>query len=188
MEKTNKNIIKIAITGPESTGKTTLAKTLASYFKTTWAEEYSREYLNKLKGNYTFYDLTEIAKGQLQNIKKAEENANKIFFADTELLVIKIWSIYKYNVCSKFILDNIKTQNFNLYLLTYPDLEWEYDPLREAPSNEMRQELFDIYRTELENYNFTYEIIKGKGETRFQNALKAIKKHFSNTLIKYQLF
>ncbi len=178
MEETNKRIIRIAVTGPESTGKTTLAKTLAGYYNTTWAEEYAREYLESLGREYVFNDLEEIAKGQLRNMEEAAENANKVVFADTELLVIKIWSIYKYSVCSKFILEQLEHQDVDLYLLTYPDLEWEYDPLRELPSDEMRVELFEIYKEELEQYGFPFEIIKGAGAQRFENALKAIKKHF----------
>jgi NadR type nicotinamide-nucleotide adenylyltransferase len=183
MEKTNNGIIKIAITGPESTGKTTLTKTLAEYFKTTWAEEYAREYLNNLGRDYVFNDLEEIAKGQIRNMENAATQANKVYFSDTELLVIKIWSIYKYGVCSKFILENLKKQDIDLYLLTYPDLEWEYDPLRELPSDEMRMELFYIYKEELEEYGFNFEIIKGQGKERFDNALKAIKKHFGHKLL-----
>ena len=41
------DIIKIAIYGSESTGKTTLSKQLADYFKTEWAPEFARDYLQE---------------------------------------------------------------------------------------------------------------------------------------------
>ena len=125
-----------------------------------------------------FYDLEEIAKAQIELEKQMLHNAKNILFADTELLVIKIWSIYKYGTYDSFILENILHNPYDLYLLTYPDLEWEYDPLREAPADDLRMELFEIYQEELKQYRFPFEIIKGAGEERYENALKAIKKHF----------
>jgi NadR type nicotinamide-nucleotide adenylyltransferase len=183
MEKTSGNyIIRVAITGPESTGKTTLAKFLAKEYNTVWVPEYAREYLNNLGRDYVYSDLEEIARGQMRKEYKLLEEANKILFADTELIVIKIWSIYKYGVCSEYVLDEIKNNPYDLYLLTYPDLEWEYDPLRELPSEEMRLEVFEMYERELKNYGVKYEIVKGRGEDRMQNAKEIVDKYFSKYL------
>ena len=67
--------IKIAITGPESSGKTTLAKELAKYFKNSFlVNEFSREYLEKLTRKYIFADLLNIAKGQRKNEIQAIKN------------------------------------------------------------------------------------------------------------------
>ena len=65
MEKAVKHIV---ITGPESSGKTTLTKALAKAFKTGYTEEYSREYLN-CNSKYKQEDLLKIAQGQLQKEK-----------------------------------------------------------------------------------------------------------------------
>ncbi len=176
MEKSSKNILRIAITGPESTGKTTLAKSLAQHYHTVWVPEYAREYLENLGREYVFYDLEEIAKGQIELEKQMLHNAKNILFADTELLVIKIWSIYKYGTYDSFILENILHNPYDLYLLTYPDLPWEYDPLREAPSEEERKRIFDIYETELKKYNFNYCTIKEQGQKRINNAINCIEK------------
>jgi len=177
MEKRSSNIIRIAITGPESCGKTTLAKQLAKEYDTVWVPEYAREYLDNLGRDYVYDDLEEIAKGQIRQEFKLMQDANKFIFADTELIVIKIWSLHKYKTCSNFILNAIEENPFDLYLLTYPDLEWEFDPLRELPSEELRKEVFDMYIKELENYGFRYEIIKGRGEERFKNAKAIVEKY-----------
>ena len=81
-------MLKIIVTGPESSGKTTLCKALSKHFKISYSKEYAREYLEKLNRDYTQEDLIKIAKGQLH----AE---NGIQLLDTDLITIKIWSKYK---------------------------------------------------------------------------------------------
>ena len=61
------DLIKIVLFGPESTGKTTLAKQLAKHYNTVWVPEYAREYLQKkwddTKEICTLDDLIPIAVG-----------------------------------------------------------------------------------------------------------------------------
>ena len=143
---------KIIITGPESSGKTTLCKNISLLLNIPFAEEYARKYLKKIKKDYNQDDLIKIAKGQL----KSEKN-KKIL--DTDLITIKIWSNYKYGTCDKWILDQIKKQkNRNrIYLLCKPDLPWETDPLRENPKDRMK--LFQIYKEEISELAHRYYII-----------------------------
>lgn len=166
MEKAVKHIV---ITGPESSGKTTLAKALAKVLKTGYTEEYSREYLNS-NSAYKQEDLLKIAKGQLQREKA---NHNPIAIHDTDLITIKIWSEYKYNHCNPWIIEQIEQQKCKnrLYLLCKPDITWEADPLRENPSN--RAELFEIYLSEIQNTKHPYFIIEG--EERKEKALLKIQ-------------
>jgi len=70
-----------------------------------------------------------------------------LLIADTELTVIKIWSEYKYNSCSEFILNSYENQAFDHYFLCKPDIPWEPDPLRENENE--RDELFQLYLAEL---------------------------------------
>jgi len=53
---------KIVIIGPESTGKSTLCKSLADHYKTAWVKEYAREYLLNNGTAYSFENLLTIAK------------------------------------------------------------------------------------------------------------------------------
>ena len=59
----------IVITGPESTGKTTLTDQLAAHFKTNWLPEFARIYIDGLNRPYEEEDLVEIAKGQVEREK-----------------------------------------------------------------------------------------------------------------------
>ena len=96
------DIIKIAIYGPESTGKTTLSKQLADYFKTEWAPEFARDYLQEKwdskKEICTPDDLLPIAAGQIALENSALQKAKDYLFVDTCIMTTKVFSeIYRVN-------------------------------------------------------------------------------------------
>ncbi|MFP4469081.1 MAG: AAA family ATPase [Bacteroidales bacterium] len=165
-------LIKIAVTGPESTGKSMMAQQLANYFQTVWVPEYARVYLLRIGRDYNYDDILEIARGQKASAKVFESIANRLLFSDTELLVTKIWCDVKYGRCHPWIEEELNKQDFRLYLLMDIDLPWEFDPLREHP--EKRRYLMDLYIKELEQRKLNYRIIGGTGEERFRNALQAL--------------
>jgi len=158
-------MLKIIITGPESSGKTTLCKELSKHFKIPFTKEFARDYLTNLDKDYAQNDLSEIAKGQLAS----EHNFQLL---DTDLITIKIWSEYKYSNCEKWILDTIEKQKTEkrFYLLCKPDIHWEADPLRENPNN--RNGLFELYKKELEDLEYNYLIVKG--ENRVETSILKI--------------
>ncbi len=168
-----KKVYKIAVTGPESTGKTKLSECLAGYFNTVWVPEYAREYLQKKGGNYDFGDIVKIAKGQKRREDEALRQASKFLICDTDPLVTKIWSEVVYGKVDPWIINEVENNPYDLYLLCYPDLPWEPDPLRENPDD--RDKLFEIYYNELEKRNYNFKVIKGTGEERCKNAVSAVK-------------
>ena len=153
-------MLKVIVTGPESSGKTTLCKSLSKYLNLSFTKEFAREYLNNLNRSYTQEDLTDIANGQLKN--ELLTSKEKISIHDTDLITIKIWSEYKYGSCDKWVLEKIEEQKVEnrFYLLCKPDIPWKADPLRENPLN--RDELFEIYKKELERLGYKYFIVEGK--------------------------
>jgi NadR type nicotinamide-nucleotide adenylyltransferase len=167
-------IKRIAITGPESTGKTWLAQQLAKHCKSIWVPEYAREYLIKLAKPYDYDDILKIAQNQFITNREAQEKANRFLFCDTELIVTKIWCEVKYGKCHPWIEEHIRKQNFDLYLLTDIDLPWEPDPQREHPH--LREHLMELYINELESRNFPYSIVSGQQDDRLKNAIKALGK------------
>ena len=164
---------KIVLTGPESTGKTFLAKYLAKHFNTTWNPEYARFYLTRQQGNYVEEDIIRIAKGQLQWEKIWSMMAKKVIFCDTALLVPKIWSSFKYGRVAPELQMLFQTTKYDLYLLCSPDLEWTYDPLRENP-NEL-EELYQLYLNELKINKLPFFKIDGALSERGQKAIKIVK-------------
>lgn len=168
------NLIKIAITGPESTGKSLLTFQLANHYNTIYVSEFAREYIDQLNRPYTFNDVLQIARGQLKREKAAEPLANGLLFSDTELLVTRIWCLHKYGKNHDWIEEHIRSNHYDLFLLCNIDLPWEYDQQREHP--DLREYFFKWYQRELESFNFPYRIISGQGNERTENAIAAIDK------------
>ncbi|MCP2042399.1 AAA family ATPase [Pontibacter sp. HSC-36F09] len=165
-------MLKVAITGPESTGKSTLSQQLAAHYNTVWVPEYARTYVETLDRPYTLQDLEQIAKGQLALEARIQEEASRILFSDTDLLVIKIWSEHAFGECPDWVLQKLKQQDYNLYLLMGVDLPWEPDPQREHPH--LRQYFYDWYKRELEELQVPYLEISGQHKDRFDKATEYI--------------
>ncbi|HOI33426.1 MAG: ATP-binding protein [Bacteroidales bacterium] len=160
--------VRIAITGPESTGKSWLAEALAKHYHTQWVPEFARDYL-KNKTKYHAADVINIANGQLQLEQRFMADYPAVLFSDTEMLVCKIWLEFVFGLQDDFIEKALKNQGYDLYLLCDIDLEWEPDPLREHPTE--RKILFELYKSHLEKMHFPYRIVSGKGRQRLEKAV-----------------
>lgn len=163
--------VKVAITGPESTGKSWLAKHLALHYNAVWVPEFAREYLANVK-EYKADDVVKIARGQLQLEQDQLKSNPTVLFADTEMLVCEIWLQFVFNLKNEFIEDALKKQDYDLYLLCDIDLDWEPDPLREHPDE--RKILFDLYESRLKSMSFPYRIVSGKGNDRLKKAVNFV--------------
>jgi nicotinamide riboside kinase len=170
-------MIRIAFTGPESSGKTTISQLVAAQFNATWIEEYARDYLHQSNGKYNAYDLDEIAIGQTE---KWKGHNCELLICDTEITVLKIWSEVKYELVSKCVLNYYNDQYFDHYFLCSPDIPWEQDPLRENPFE--RHVLFERYKKELEENNRNFSILEGSVKTRVDFCSQKINQ-LINTLI-----
>jgi len=172
------NLIKIAITGPESTGKTLISSQLADHYQTVYVPEFARIHLMKSSGHYDFDDLLIIAEGQKKTEEVFETIANKLLFSDTEMTVMKIWSEVKYGTCHPWILEQLEIQTYDLFLLMDIDLPWQPDPLREHPHR--REEIYRLYNANLEKSGVNYKKISGIGEERLKNAIREVELLLSN--------
>lgn len=167
---------KVVVTGPESSGKSSMAESLSVYFNAPLVVEYSRVYLNEQSGHYKKEDLVSIAKGQLQLEHLARKQDSNLIICDTSLEVIKIWSEYRYNTCDPFITQMLERSLPDLYLLMKPDIPWEADPLRENPYD--RDELYALYLKELKQSGVPFYEIGGFGEDRYSLGESIVKKLF----------
>jgi NadR type nicotinamide-nucleotide adenylyltransferase len=163
---------RIAIDGPESTGKSELAIALALHFNAGFVPEAARKYLEELGRNYKKDDLVEIAQLQCR-IEDETARHHNIIFCDTTLLVIKVWSEYKYGTCDERIENEFRKRKYSLHLLTNIDLPWQDDVLREHPYE--REALFNHYHNVLRESGYNYEIITGTGITRVERAIQYCK-------------
>lgn len=170
------NCLKIVLFGPESTGKTVLARQLAAYYNTLFVPEYSRTYaLDKLKTNemLTDKDVMPIAKGQIFLENELTTTAEKLLICDTNLLETKVYAELYYKGFYNVDLSASVTQNYyNLYFLTYIDVPWEADDVRDRPDE--RETMFNAFEKALKDYNKPYVLIKGTFKERFDLAVKHI--------------
>jgi NadR type nicotinamide-nucleotide adenylyltransferase len=183
----NRDVLKIVIIGPESTGKSTLCEELAQHFDSPWCPEFAREYLLTYGTDYQYEDLLTIAKGQLamedeytivaEQQWKTEQNPSTpkpLLFIDTDMYVMKVWSEFVFGKCHQWIIDQIVERKYHLYLLCHTDIPWEKDELREYPDLETREKLFHMYKDILINQSVPWANISGADEERLMKAIKAV--------------
>ncbi len=168
----NKEGLRIAIVGPESTGKTILARNLAEYYRGDWVPEFARTYIEQLDREYTFEDVKYIAQKVVDEFIAQVDNPVPVFF-DTEMIITKVWFDVVFAQQPQEMNAWLKQLDFDAYLLLYPDLPWEPDPVREN-GGEMRKVLFDRYRKEIEKLHKPYAIVSGEGALRIYNAVKEL--------------
>lgn len=167
-----KIIKKIAIVGPESTGKSTISKALAKYYQVPWVPEYARYYCAALTSPCTFEDETNMFHGQVALEESVLAMADSEFIiCDTTFLTVKIWSDEMFGKAPQVVLDELSKRPYDLYLLLDIDLPWEEDPLRDFPN--MRAHFMDIWHKELKALQANYVVINGV-DNRLQNAISAI--------------
>ncbi|KAI9450666.1 AAA domain-containing protein [Russula earlei] len=180
----DKNIFKIAVIGPESTGKSTLCEQLANHYNTIWCPEFAREYLLTHGKTYNFNDLDTIARGQLALedeytrsviARNATISCSPLLFIDTEMYVMKVWCEYVFGKCHPFILEEIINRKYDLYLFCNIDLPWTQDELREYPDEQPRRELYQIYKDILINQQTPWVDISGNYEERLEKGIAAIE-------------
>lgn len=165
---------RVVISGPESTGKTTLAEQLARSFGTVWVPEYARGYVNNLGREYDYQDLVHIGRRQIEELTDQYDSARQFVFFDTGLIITRVWFLERYQTCPAFIDRAIREIPVDLYLLCQTDIEWVNDPVREHSGLD-RERLFNRYQDELIRYGASYRMIEGRGESRLRNALLAVQ-------------
>ena len=175
------DIIKIAMFGPESSGKTTLSRQLAEHFDTRWVPEFARQYLEDklLNANEVCVpeDLLPIAIGQTRLENEGLNTANKFLFCDTNLLVTKVYSEAYYEFCDPILDKAAKKHKYDLFFLTNIDLPFEKDELRDSEEN--RNKFFHIFQNSLIENNKPYILLSGTKQARLKKAI-----HIVNDLVK----
>lgn len=166
-------ILRIALIGPESSGKTTLAEQLANHFHTIWILEFARDYIAELNRPYTYEDVLFCTQQQQKMEDEGLKKANQLLFADTELILHKIWL---WDIFKKYPLEldvEINKHQYDLYLLTTPDLPFVDDPVRENPHR--RDYFFNLYEQELIKRGFNYTVLNDSGSARLKKAIEVVE-------------
>jgi len=169
-------IIKIAMFGPESTGKTTLAIQLAEYYKTVSVPEFARNYLqekwNKSQLICDIDDMLPIAHGQTKLENEGQSIANKYLFCDTNLMVTKVFSEVYYGYCDPLLDKAAQEHEYDLFFLTDIDVPWEKDDLRDKP--EGRKSVFEVFKKALVDNKKAFVTLSGDKTLRLNTAVTII--------------
>lgn len=168
----NNKILKIAVVGPESTGKSAMSAYLAKHYQTVWVPEYARGYCENLTADCTWQDEINMYHGQLALEQELLPQANRLLICDTTFITIKIWSEEMFGKAPQEVLDKLPEHTYDFYLLLNIDLPWEDDPLRNFPT--MREHFMDVWHRELQALNARYTVISGQGQQRYDHAVAAV--------------
>lgn len=163
--------MRLVLTGPESTGKSSLTAYLAGRLGLPSAPEYARAYLEEHGPAYDYDLLLHMSVGHLHFQTRHVPAHAALGIFDTDLLNYRIWCEVVYGRCHAGILSAIEAESTHAYLLCSPDLPWEPDPLRECPDG--RDMLFERHLAEIRRYGRPYRIIRGIGQARCECAEQA---------------
>lgn len=168
----------IAIVGPESTGKSTMAKKLALFYDYGYAHEYGRT-LSEIRNNeLTEDDFRAIGIGQQQLIESAHKQ-HRVVITDTEAFTTYLYGeVYISDPAGRLmreLLDSALEQQIDLYLLLAPTVKWHDDGTRVMRDLEKRQEFFEQFKTFLDENDRKYVIIDDENwDSRFVQAVNSI--------------
>jgi len=179
LKQQHSDCIRVVLFGPETTGKTTLSKALARYYNSVWVPEYAREYLqdkwNNERKTCEPSDLLPIALGQMYLENELSQKTNTVLICDTNLLETKVYSEAYYSGSCDPLLEKFAIKNeYDLYLLTYIDVPWEADDLRDKPN--AREKMFQAFEDQLKKHKKPYVLLKGSKTERFKLAIREINK------------
>jgi NadR type nicotinamide-nucleotide adenylyltransferase len=163
----------ICLHGPESTGKSTLGPRLAEALGGIYVEEFGRTWSEAKGLGFTMTDLVAIAKGHMAAARDALNRRPPYVILDTDPLMTAVWADMLFGTRDPWF-DRFK-DTADFYLMYDIDLPWVPDGTRMFGTDELRTRFFELSKAELERRNLPWAMIKGAGEERFANTMKAIE-------------
>ena len=165
----------VAIDGPESCGKTTLAAQLARHYATVWQPEFAREWLGERHCVYD--DMEPIAEGHLRERERYKCLADGVLFVDTSAVTTNVFSEKYYGRCPPRVeqILSLPENRDDLCLLLSADVPWVKDTSRDLGEPAVREEMYDRFENVLrERYGSRCVRISGTWQQRFEAAVAAV--------------
>jgi HTH-type transcriptional regulator, transcriptional repressor of NAD biosynthesis genes len=163
--------------GPESTGKTTLARELAEHFQTVAVPEYGRLYCEIFGNECDLEDLRAIRRGHDLLAAAARRKAKQLIVFDTDAVMTAVWSDILLGQ-RPADLDRIDDPA-DLYLLCDIDVPFVADDIRYFPDPTTRTRMLAQTRAELERRGLPFVTITGSRYVRLKTAVDAITARFA---------
>ena len=166
---------RVAIVGPESSGKSMLAERLAAHFRTVHVPEYGREYCDTRPAlGLTLPDFEAIAWSQAVLEDRMALDANRVLVCDTELHTTATWSDMIAGARPPWLTAAARERPYDLFLLLGDDAPWVQDGTRVL--GDRRAEHVERLRAELNTGNRKVVELSGTWEERFVGAVRAIER------------
>ncbi len=165
-------MIRVCLTGAESTGKSTLAPRLARRFGGRVVDEYGRTYAEANGTAFTRADLHRIAAGHLTARRAVEATAPPLIVEDTDIVVTAAWAEMLFGALDP-TLERIPA-TADLYLLFSPEVPWIGDGTRLFGTAERRSRFHALIEAGLGRRGIAPVAICGSWEEREAGAVAAI--------------
>lgn len=165
---------RICFYGPESTGKSTLAKRMAAIYKTEFVPEVSREFITS--NDFTPDDIIRIGHAQTERVLEKSKMANKFLFCDTDLITTQIYCRHYLQEVPPVLFELEKKIIYDRYFLFDTDVPWVADGLRDL--GDRRREMFEVFKNELDKRKIMYELVNGDFSIRENKLVQEMSKYF----------
>lgn len=170
-------VIRIAVTGVESTGKTTLTEALSAQLGGLVVRECARYDAEVIAGQATLATLKRLAQAQAEACEVAVQQAAATgavcVVTDTDALVLRLWGEHAFDRAPEG-LERLEAWP-NLTLLCAPTIPWQADPLRSMPRLEDRMALHGAYTDAVAALPNHAIIDAGTHEKRLDQAVRAFQ-------------
>ncbi len=160
--------------GPESTGKSFMAKKLSEKYKTEFVPEVARELITS--NDFTREDIIMIGRAQTERIFEKARKASKILFCDTDLITTQIYSRHYLKVVPPVLYELEKMVSYDLYFLFDVDVPWVKDGLRDLGGEKKREKMYEIFKNELQRRDISYVSVQGEWDEREKTIVRALTK------------
>lgn len=165
----------ILVTGPESTGKSTITERLAQHFNTIGVQEYARQWIDNNNEEWVYADLDTFAQTQLEHIYWARRRANKIFFTDTDAIATEIFSKAYFDKVSHTVRSLARWQkDIHFAFLMDVDCPWVDDGQRDFPDQGVRQMMLNDHEQFLIDRKIPYLKLSGTWDEKFNTAVNKV--------------
>lgn len=170
--KEERSVLRVVVTGSESTGKTTLAAWLAARYGAAWSPEFSRAYADAKGAPLTASDVDPIARGQVALEDEAVRAARRVAVHDTDLLSTAVYAAHYYGVRRAWIDEALRARRPDLYLLLGIDAPWTPGPHRDR--GHLRAEMHALFLGAVRATGAAFVEIHGDWDERFRRAAEAV--------------
>lgn len=166
----------VVLAGPESSGKSWLAKELHTHFGGLMVGEYVRHFIDHHQRDTTFADIPAIARGQLAWEDSARARQPHLLILDTHLLTNQLWSLTLFGDCPAWLDQELLARHYDLHLLLSPeDVDWTADGQRCQPALADRRAFFQSSLDWIERHRQPALVIRGHWTERRAEAFAAVQ-------------